>query len=68
MRKFIAYILFILSNVGCSDSLIKYENVKIGGETFIVRRVYDERHILKVEEQLGLDSIRNGFYKEYCKQ
>jgi hypothetical protein len=37
----------------------------IGEESFIIKKTYDERGHLIIEEVLNIDSTRNGYYKEF---
>jgi antitoxin component YwqK of YwqJK toxin-antitoxin module len=63
--KYFAYLIAFVF-ISCKNkSSVTFENVASGNKQFIIEKVFDPKGDVINELQLSIDSIKNGFYKEY---
>jgi len=55
-------LLFLIS---CSHPDVTFEKKELDGNSILVKRTFDKKGKILSEEQLSIDSIRNGSYKEF---
>jgi hypothetical protein len=49
----------------CNNKGVSFEKKSIDGKIFIVKKSYDKKGNIHIEELLDKDSVRSGYYKEY---
>jgi antitoxin component YwqK of YwqJK toxin-antitoxin module len=67
LNIFFTSILSLYFLTGCNNNSqgVSFERKNTTGKTFIVKRTYDKKRDILIEELLDADSMRNGYYKEY---